>query len=66
MFRSVLFPLHMVRKHKEYNVSISKVELKLTGFTLMDAHTLPTQGRAWVCVDFLQCVCATLSLEDKN
>jgi hypothetical protein len=67
MFKSVLFPFHMVRKHKEYNVSISQVELKLTGFTLLDAHTLPTHGRAWrVCVDFLQCVCTTSSLEDKN
>ncbi len=60
-------PLYKVGKHKEYNLSISQVELKLTYFTLLDAHTPPTHGAAWsVCVDFLQCVCATSSLETKS
>ncbi len=52
-------------KHETYNiVCCSQVELKLTDFTLLDVHTLPTRGTAWrVCVGFLQCVCATSSLE---
>jgi hypothetical protein len=50
-------------KHEAYNISASQVDLKLTDFTLLDAHTLPTHGTAWRgCVVFLQCVCATSSL----
>ncbi len=33
-------------KHEAYNMSASQVELKLTNFTLLDAHTLPTHGIA--------------------
>ncbi len=68
--RSLCFiPLYKVGKHKEYNVSISQVELKLNYFTLLDAHTPPTYGAAWrVCVCGLpsMCVCATSSLETKS
>ncbi len=54
-------------KHEAYNMCCSQVELKLTDFTLLDAHTLPIHGTTWrVCVCFLQCVCATSSLGDKN
>jgi hypothetical protein len=50
-------------KHEAYNMSASQVDLKLTDFNLLDAHTLPTHGTAWrMCVFFLQCVCATSSL----
>jgi hypothetical protein len=34
-------------KHEAYNMSASQVELKLTDFTLKDAHTLPTHGTTW-------------------
>ncbi len=54
-------------KHETYNRSCSQVELKPTDFSLLDAHSLPIHGTAWrVCVCFLQCVCATSSLWDKN
>jgi hypothetical protein len=56
-------PLHKVRKHKEFNVSISQVELKLTDFTKVGAYTLPTHGAWGVCVAILKCVWATSSLK---
>ncbi len=31
-------------KHEAYNMSASQVDLKLTDFILLDAHTLPTHG----------------------
>ncbi len=34
-------------KHETYKRSDSQVELKLTDFTLLDAHTLPIHGTAW-------------------
>jgi hypothetical protein len=34
-------------KHDAYNMSDSQVDLKLTNFALLDAHTLPTHGSAW-------------------
>ncbi len=34
-------------KHEAYNMYASQVDLKLTDFTLLDAHTLPTHGTAW-------------------
>ena len=34
-------------KHEAYNMCCSQVELKLTDFTLLDAHTLPIHGTAW-------------------
>ncbi len=38
-------------KHEAYNMCCSQVELKLTDFTLLDAHILPINGTAWrVCV----------------
>ncbi len=50
-------------KHEAYNRSVSQVDLKLTDFTRLDAHTPPTHGTAWRGrVVFLQCVCATSSL----
>ncbi len=33
-------------EHKAYNVPCSQVELKLTDFTPLDAHTLPIHGTA--------------------
>ncbi len=52
-------------KHKTYKRSVSQVELKVTDFTLLDAHNLPIHGTAWrvlgVC-GLHQCVCATSSL----
>ncbi len=55
-------------KHETYSKCCSQLELKLTDFPLLDAHTLPIHGTAWrgVCMCFLQCVCATSSIEDKN
>ncbi len=42
-------------KHETYNRCCSQVELKLTDFTLLDAHTLPIwHSMEGVCV----CVCA--------
>ncbi len=34
-------------KDETYKRSDRQVELKLTDFTLMDAHTLPIHGTAW-------------------
>ena len=48
------------------NTLSNQLELKLTDFTLLDPHTLPTTGTACVCVYFLQCMYAPSSLEDKN
>ncbi len=55
-------------KHEAYNMSASQVDLKLTDFTLLDAHTLTTHGTAWrVCVCGLpsMCVCYIIT-RDKN
>ncbi len=49
-------------------MSDSKVELKLTNFTLLDAHTLPTHGTAWrVCVYELAstCVCHIITRDQE-
>ncbi len=60
---SISFIALKKQKHETYNMSCSQAELKLTDFTLLDAHTLPIHGTAWrVCVVLLQCVCATSSL----
>jgi hypothetical protein len=34
-------------EHEAYNMSASQVDLKLTDFTMLDAHTLPTHVTAW-------------------
>jgi hypothetical protein len=47
-------------KHEAYNMSCHQVELKLTDFTLLDAHTLPIHGTPWrvcVCGPPSMCVC---------
>ncbi len=54
-------------KHQAYNMCASQVDLKLTDFTLLDAHTLPTHGTAWrgVCGLLSMCVCHIIT-RDKN
>ncbi len=54
-------------KHETYKRSDSQVELKLTDFTLLDAHTLPIHGTAWrgVCGLPSMCMCHIIT-RDKN
>ncbi len=56
--------LHNVLKTQRTHYLICQVELKLSDFTLLDAHSLPTHVimLEGVSVDFLKCVCATSSL----
>jgi hypothetical protein len=43
--------LNKLIKYETYKRSDNQVELKLTDYTLLDAHTLPIHGTAWrVCV----------------
>jgi hypothetical protein len=58
MFQCVFIPLHKVKNMKN-TMCYSKVELKLTEFTLLDAHILPTQAQPGGCVCGLpsMCVC---------
>ncbi len=43
-------------KHEAYNMPASQVELKLTDFTLLDAHTHGTAWRVCVWSSFNVCV----------
>jgi hypothetical protein len=49
-------------KHEACNMSDSQVELKLTHFTLLDAHTLPIHDTAWMGCVWSSSNCATSSL----
>ncbi len=55
-------------KHEACNMFCSHVELKLTDFTLLDAHTLPIHGTAWrVCMWGFPKMCVFhIIIRDKN